>query len=90
MNTIHDDHDSDLTGEQRAFHEAYDTTLHYLRTRQKISPLNMIDLECEYYHLTVYECQDWGGRGVLKNADIQGQIYAYLAFMNQLKKEQGL
>jgi len=26
----------------------------------------------------------------LKNAEIQGQIYAYLAFINQLKKEQGL
>jgi len=90
MNTRMNDHDSDITGEQHAFHEAYDTTLHYLRTRQKISPLNMIDLEGEYYHLTVYEGQDWGGRGVLKNAEIQGQIYAYLAFMNQLKKEQGL
>jgi len=27
---------------------------------------------------------------VLKNAEIQGQIHAYLAFINQLKKEQGL
>jgi hypothetical protein len=85
-----EDHTTDITGEQQAFHDAYDTTLQYLRTRQHISKQKLIDVEGELYHLTVYEGQDWGGRGVLKNAEIQGQIYAYLAFINEMKKEQGL
>lgn len=90
MNNTHNDYDSDLTGEEQAFREAYETTLLYLETRQKMSPLNIIDLEGEFHHLTIYEGQDWGGRGVLKNAEIQGQIYAYLAFINQLKQSKGL
>jgi hypothetical protein len=90
MNTLLNEHDSDITGEQHAFNEAYDTTLHYLETRQRITAQNIIDIEGELHHLTIYEGQDWGGRGVLKNAEIQGQIHAYLAFINQLKKEQGL
>ncbi|MDD3057354.1 MAG: hypothetical protein PHY87_01295 [Sphaerochaeta sp.] len=85
-----EEHISDLTGEQNAFHTAYDTTLHYLRTRQQVSKQNLIDVEGELFHLTVYEGQDWGGRGILKNAEIQGQIYAYIAFINEMKKEQGL
>ncbi len=85
-----EEHISDLTGEQYAFHTAYDTTLTYLRTRQQISKQNLIDVEGELFHLTVYEGQDWGGRGILKNAEIQGQIYAYIAFINEMKKEQGL
>jgi hypothetical protein len=87
---MNEEHTSDLTGEQHAFHNAYDTTLHHLRTRQELSKQSLIDVEGELYHLTVYEGQDWGGRGVLKNAEIQGQIYAYIAFINELKKEQGL
>ena len=73
MNTRMNDHDSDITGEQHAFHEAYDTTLLYLRTRQRITPQKLIDLEGELHHLTIYEGQDWGGRGVLKNAEIKGK-----------------
>lgn len=90
MNNTNKDYDSDLTGEQKAFHEAYETTLLYLEARQKMSPLTMTDLEGEFHHLTVYEGQDWGGRGVLKNAEIQGQIHAYLAFINQQKQSKGL
>ncbi len=80
----------DLTGEEQAFRSSYETTLHYLETRQQISPLSIMAIEGELHHLTVYEGQDWGGRGVLKNAEIQAQIYAYLAFLDYLKKEQGL
>lgn len=90
MNTILDSQEPDLSGEQRAFHESYDITLQYLETRQKISPLKLIDIEGEFHHLTIYEGQDWAGRGVLKNAEIQGQIHAYLAFINTLKLEKGL
>ncbi|MDN5334871.1 MAG: hypothetical protein PWP59_2133, partial [Sphaerochaeta sp.] len=35
----------------------------------------------------VYEGQDWVGRGELKNSEIQGQIYAYIAFIGKMKEE---
>ncbi|MGE4465521.1 hypothetical protein [Sphaerochaeta sp.] len=86
MNTTHN-LDPDLTGEERVFHEAYDRTLLYLENRQTIAPLSLIDIEGELHHLTVYEGQDWVGRGELKNSEIQGQIYAYIAFIDKMKKE---
>ncbi len=82
-----DNIDADLTGEQRVFHEAYEQTMIYLQNRQEIAPLKLMDLEGELHHLTVYEGQDWGGRGELKNSEIQGQVYAYIAFIDQLKKK---
>jgi len=48
----------------------------------------LIDIEGELHHLTIYEGQDWVGRGELKNNEIQGQIYAYIAFIDRLKKQQ--
>ncbi|MGE4585049.1 MAG: hypothetical protein AB7C91_10415 [Sphaerochaeta sp.] len=86
MNENDLDFETDLSGETLAFREAYETTLHHLENRQTTSPLRLMDIEGELYHLTVYEGQDWGGRGVLKNAEIQGQIYAYMAFIDTLKK----
>lgn len=86
MNTTHN-LAPDLTGEERVFHEAYDRTLLYLENRQKMAPLSLIDIEGELHHLTVYEGQDWVGRGELKNSEIQGQIYAYIAFIDKMKKE---
>lgn len=77
----------DLTGEELAFREAYESTLRHLEARQAMSPVTILDLEGELHHLTIYEGQDWGGRGVLKNAEIQGNIYAYLAFINTLKTD---
>ena len=77
----------DLSGEQQVFHDAYDTTMLYLENRQKTTPLSLMDIEGELYHLTVYEGQDWAGRGELKNSEIQGQIYAYIAFIDRMKRE---
>lgn len=86
MNDTHKNN-RDLSGEQQVFHDAYDTTLFYLENRQKLTPLSLIDIEGELYHLTVYEGQDWAGRGELKNSEIQGQIYAYIAFIDRMKNE---
>jgi hypothetical protein len=79
--------DTDLSGEERVFHESYDRTLLYLENRHKMAPMSLIDLEGELHHLTVYEGQDWVGRGELKNSEIQGQIYAYIAFIGKMKEE---
>ncbi len=72
----------DFSGEQQAFRDAYEDTLAFLEARQAANPLPLIDLEGELYHLTVYEGQDWGGRGVLKSAEIQGQISAYITVID--------
>ncbi|MBG0768217.1 MAG: hypothetical protein AB7S66_10955 [Sphaerochaeta sp.] len=79
--------DADLSGEERVFHDSYDRTLLYLENRQKMAPVSLIVLEGELHHLTVYEGQDWVGRGELKNSEIQGQIYAYIAFIGKMKEE---
>jgi hypothetical protein len=76
----------DLSGEQLAFLHSYEQTLAFLEARQASSPLSLIDLEGEFFHLTVYEGQDWSGRGLLKNAEIQGEISAYQVFMDQIKQ----
>ncbi|MCK9548688.1 MAG: hypothetical protein RBS49_06635 [Sphaerochaeta sp.] len=76
---------SDFSGEQQAFRDAYEDTLTFLEARQAIKPLSVIDLEGELHHLTVYEGQDWGGRGPLKNAEIQGQISAYITVIDAMK-----
>jgi hypothetical protein len=87
MNNTHTSEQT-LSTEEQAFHDAYDTTLFYLENRQKISPMPLIDIEGELHHLTIYEGQDWAGRGELKNNEIQGQIYAYIAFIDRIKKQQ--
>jgi len=76
-----------LTSEEQAFHDGYDSTMQFLENRIKFANLKVIDLEGELYHLTVYEGQDWVGRGELKNSEIQGQIYAYMAIIDNMKKE---
>ena len=81
------DTSQELTSEEQAFHDAYDTTMQFLENRIEYANLKVIDLEGELYHLTVYEGQDWGGRGELKNSEIQGQIYAYMAIIDNMKKK---
>jgi hypothetical protein len=76
-----------LTSEEQAFHDGYDSTMQFLENRIKFANLKVIDLEGELYHLTVYEGHDWVGRGELKNSEIQGQIYAYMAVIDTLKKK---
>ena len=77
----------ELTSEEQAFHDSYETTLQFLSNRIKFSNLKVNDLEGELHHLTIYEGQDWAGRGELKNSEIQGQIYAYIAVIDTMKKK---
>lgn len=81
------DQEQELRTEDVVFSDSYETTLHYLEQRQKTNEQSVMALEGELHHLTVYEGQDWGGRGELKNSEIQGQIYAYIAFINSVKKQ---
>ncbi|MDY0288206.1 MAG: hypothetical protein RBR15_05230 [Sphaerochaeta sp.] len=85
---MHDkDTEQELTSEEQAFHDGYDTTFMFLENRIKLSNVNIHDLEGELHHLTIYEGHDWAGRGELKNSEIQGQIYAYMAVIEKMKKE---
>ncbi|NMA23090.1 MAG: hypothetical protein GX938_06245 [Spirochaetales bacterium] len=77
--------DSDFSGERRAFNDSYENTMAFLEGRQKTRNLSIHDLEGELHHLTIYEGQDWGGRGPLKSAEIQGEISAYITFIDRLK-----
>lgn len=76
-----------LSSEEQAFHDGYNSTMQFLEERQNLGTLKLHDLEGELHHLTIYEGQDWGGRGELKNSEIQGQIYAYMAMIELVKKE---
>ena len=80
------DIEQEITSEERAFHEGYDTTLAFLESRIKLSNVKVTDLEGELHHLTIYGGHDWVGRGELKNSEIQGQIYAYMAVIDNMKK----
>lgn len=79
--------EEELTSEEQAFHNGYDTTMQFLENRIELSTLKIHDLEGELHHLTIYEGQDWVGRGELKNSEIQGQIYAYMAMIDHMKKK---
>ncbi len=81
------DTSQDLTSEEIAFNDGYDTTMQFLENRIKLSTVKVHDLEGELHHLTIYEGQDWVGRGELKNSEIQGQIYAYMAVIDSMKKK---
>ncbi len=85
---MHDtDISQDLTSEEQAFHDGYNTTMQFLENRIKLASVKVNDLEGELHHLTIYEGQDWVGRGELKNSEIQGQIYAYMAVIATMKKK---
>ena len=77
----------DFSGEQRVFDNAYDLMIHHLELRARTTPLSIHDLEGELHHLTIYEGQDWDGRGSLKAAEIDGHIQAYITMINRMKQD---
>ena len=81
------DTSQELTSEEQAFHDGYDSTMQFLENRIRFANLKVNDLEGELHHLTIYEGQDWVGRGELKNSEIQGQIYAYMATIDTMKNK---
>jgi hypothetical protein len=74
------------TIEEVVFQDSFENTLQFLNFRVKKDNLTLHDLEGELHHLTIYEGQDWAGRGEIKNAEIQGQVYAYQEFIQRMKK----
>ncbi len=78
----------DFSGEEQVFDSAYELMIHHLELRLNTKGLSIHDLEGELHHLTIYEGQDWDGRGVLKAAEIDGQIQAYITVINRMKEEE--
>ena len=69
--------------EERIREEEYERTFKRLTHRSELEGFSIDELKQELHHLQIYEGQDWAGRGEIKNAEISGQIYAYLIFLKR-------
>ena len=74
--------------EQQTLDSEYELQLNLLSLRSKSPNFNIEDIEQEYHHLLIYQGQDWGGRGEIKNAEIQGHVYAYQIFLKRWRNQQ--
>jgi hypothetical protein len=75
------------TIEEIVFQNAFESTLRFLHDRVQSGTMTLAEAEGELHHLSIYEGQDWGGRGEIKNSEIQGQVYAYIQVIDELKKK---
>jgi hypothetical protein len=71
--------------EKSILEEEYESLLAQLEARALFPGFSLEDIEMELQALLIYQGQDWGGRGALKNAEIQGHIYAYEVFLKRYK-----
>ncbi|HLW22498.1 MAG TPA: hypothetical protein VKZ39_04870 [Sphaerochaetaceae bacterium] len=69
----------------------YELMLTHLEVRSGLENFSIEDVKQELEHLLIFQGQDWVGRGELKNAEIQGHIYAYEVFLKRWRDrhEQG-
>jgi hypothetical protein len=74
-----------LSIEETILDEEYDLTLRILKKRSEAKDFDINLIEQELKHIEIFEGQDWAGRGEIKNSEIRGQIYAYLAFIRRYK-----
>lgn len=61
----------------------YELMLTHLEFRSEMENFSIEDVRMELEHLLVFQGQDWVGRGELKNAEIQGHVYAYEVFLKR-------
>jgi NADPH-dependent glutamate synthase beta subunit-like oxidoreductase len=69
--------------EQEVLDKEYDLMLKHLHFRAEQKNFSIEDIRQELEHLLIYQGQDWVGRGEIKNAEIQGQVYAYQVFLKR-------
>ncbi|MDD3942276.1 MAG: hypothetical protein WCY74_04915 [Sphaerochaetaceae bacterium] len=72
--------------EEQVLESEYQLMLDHLTLRSRGSGFLIEDIEQEFEHLLVYQGQDWVGRGEIKNAEIQGHVYAYQIFLKRWKE----
>ncbi len=75
-----------MTIEEQTLETAYETMLDQLTMRSKFAEFSIKEIESELHHLLIYQGQDWVGRGEIKNAEIQGHVYAYQIFIKRYKE----
>lgn len=69
--------------EEHILEEEYQLMLDHLELRSRAPGFNIEDIRMEAEHLLIYQGQDWVGRGEIKNAEIQGHVYAYQIFLKR-------
>ena len=74
--------------EQQTLDSEYELMLDLLTLRSQSPNFQIEDIEQEYHHLLIYQGQDWVGRGEIKNAEIQGHVYAYQIFLKRWRNQQ--
>ena len=74
--------------EQQTLDSEYELMLNLLTLRSEGPNFNIEDVELEFHHLLIYQGQGWGGRGEVKNAEIQGHVYAYQIFLKRWRDKQ--
>ncbi len=72
--------------EQHTLDSEYDIMLNHLEIRKNLPSFSIEEIESELHHLLIYQGQDWVGRGEIKNAEIQGHVYAYQIFIKRYKE----
>ncbi|MGI6466772.1 MAG: hypothetical protein ACOXZZ_04175 [Sphaerochaetaceae bacterium] len=73
--------------EKEILESEYEALLTHLEIRSKSPNFSIEDVQQELNYLLIYQGQDWDGRGQLKHAQIQGQIYAYEVFLKRYQKK---
>lgn len=74
--------------EEQILDTEYELMLKQLNFRSEQKNFNIEDIIMELEHLLVYQGQDWVGRGEIKNAEIQGQVYAYQVFLKRWRERE--
>ena len=72
--------------EEHILETEYHHMLEHLEMRAKGPGFLIEDIEQEFEHLLIYQGQDWVGRGEIKNAEIQGHVYAYQIFLKRWRE----
>ena len=68
------------------YNSIYERTLAHLENQSQMPSFDIINIEKELEALYIYEGQDWGGRGEVKEIEISATIAAYQVFLNEFRK----
>ncbi len=70
------------------FDETYESVLHGLYTRSEGRDFSLDSVKRELDSLCKYDGLNWTGRGSVKQAEIEGSILAYQAFILRYREHQ--
>ncbi|MDC7125261.1 MAG: hypothetical protein PQJ46_06830 [Spirochaetales bacterium] len=62
----------------------YDATLLALEQRAAMKNFDIEEIRNELDALYIYQGHGWGGRGMVKDAEIDSQVIAYEVFLSRL------